>query len=149
MKLFTRSQEPGSSLASILGFVVDSHLAYWKPTLVGGVWLRLAADHPHVPVWQAPGGGSNGLHIRSHHRPRRLSLTASTPPLSYSHTKSSHFYMQTEDYAAKRTGSLVLDRDFSSAMRFYKTMFIAPSAATSWKCTRAVSMIFLNLPSVP
>jgi hypothetical protein len=55
----------------------------------------------------------------------------------------------TEDYAAKRAGSLVLDRDFSSAMRFYKTMFIAASAATSWKCTRAVSMIFSNLPSVP
>jgi hypothetical protein len=91
MKLFTHSQKPRSSFASIPEFVVGSHPAYWNPALVGGVWLKLAADDPHVPV-AGTEGGSNGLHIRGHHRRRRLSLTATLLlKLQYSNTKSSDF----------------------------------------------------------
>jgi hypothetical protein len=42
MKLFTHSQKPGSSLASIPGWV----------------WLKLAADHPHVQVLGMAGTGA-------------------------------------------------------------------------------------------
>jgi len=49
-------------------FGLHTRVRCWLPSSLLGAgfgwgWLRLAADHPHVPVWQAPGGGSNGLHI--------------------------------------------------------------------------------------
>jgi hypothetical protein len=46
---------------------------------------------------------------------------------------SKYWRLPTEAYAVKRSDSLVLDRDFLSAMRFYKSKFIAPSTTTSWK----------------
>lgn len=71
---FCSFKKRGSSLPSIPEFVVDSHPACWKSTLVG---LGMAKINcwPTSRGVTGNGGGLNGLHVRSRHRPRRLSLT--------------------------------------------------------------------------
>jgi hypothetical protein len=67
------------------------------PALVGvWVWLNLAANHPHAPVWQAPEGARMGSKFAVTVALAE-SLPASTPPLKlFQHQVVSRLYTDKE-----------------------------------------------------
>jgi hypothetical protein len=82
-------------------FGLHTRVRCWLPSNLlkpgsgwGWVWLKLAADHPYVPVWQAPEAAQMGPYSQSPSPSPSLSQHRLLHR-SYSHTKSSHFYMQT------------------------------------------------------